>query len=401
MSVTSPYSSPPVASAPRRPVRLAHVCSSDLSIPALMPFCVPLLARGWEITFITPDGPHVAAGQAAGLRWLPLALRRRMHLASDVYGTLQLARYLRAERFDIVHTHNIKVGHIGRVVAAAMRAPIVVHTIHGMAYSMETPALKRAGHALLERIASLGCDLVFSQSREDRDTYLATRVIAPERLVWIGNGIDLRRFDPASSEAAERRASTRRELGVAPDEIVFFSAGRLIVEKGFVELFEAAARARLRDPRIRLVVAGPADERADALPADLLDRARAEGVRLLGRRADMPDLYAASDVVVLASWHEGMPRVLMEGAAMGKPLLATDVCGCREIVTPPRNGVLVPVRNADAMADAMVALAADDALRARLGRENAIEAREKYAIERSVAIVNDAYARLLAEAGLP
>lgn len=349
---------------------------------------------------ITPDGPHVASGLAAGLKWLPLALRRRIHFGSDVVGTLQLARYFLAGKYDIVHTHNIKAGHIGRVVAAAIRVPIVVHTIHGMAYSLETPPLKRAAHAALERIANIGVDAVMSQSIEDRDTVLATRALDAEKLVVIGNGIDLRRFDP-SSPAAARRDSVRAELGVAPTEILFFSAGRLIVEKGFVELFDATARARKRNPQIRLAVAGPIDERADALDADLLARARKQGILLLGRREDMPELYAASDVVVLASWHEGMPRVLMEGAAMGKPLLASNVRGCREIVHPHRNGLLVPVRDPAALADAMCQLAADAALRTELGRHNARYAREHYAIERSVAIVNEVYERLLAREDRP
>lgn len=379
-------------------IRLAHVCSSDLSIPALWPFCAPLLERGWQVTFITPTGPHVAPGQAAGLRWLPLDLKRRIDLVGDLRGSAQLAGHLLRERFDIVHTHNIKVGHIGRVIAGLVRVPIVVHTIHGMAFSLETPVVKRTVHAVLERVASLGCDLVFSQSREDLETYRVCNVIAPERVLWIGNGIDLSRFDPRSTEAA--RSSARSELQLSDEEILFFSAGRLIVEKGFIELFEATEQARRVDPRIRLAVAGPEDERADALSPTVLTRARDQGVMLLGRRQDMPSLYAASDVVVLASWHEGVPRVLMEGAAMGKPLLASDVRGCREVITPPRNGRLVPVRNASALAAAMIELAADERTRVALGRENAVEARDRYAVERSVAIVNDSYCKLLEQAGI-
>lgn len=382
------------------PVRVAHVCSSDLSIPALMPFCVPLLDRGWEITMITPYGPHVEAPRPKGMDWLPLALRRRIDPASDLLGALQLARYFARRRYDIVHTHNIKAGQIGRVVAAAMRVPIVVHTIHGMAYSRDTPPVRRAMHATLEKLASLGCDLVFSQSREDLETYVATNVMSRDKLVLIGNGIDLRKFDP-SGPAATRRAETRRALGVREEDTLFLSAGRLIVEKGFVELFQAAEIACRIVPGIRVAIAGQADDRSDTLAAATLNRAREHGVLLLGRRNDMPELYAASDVIVLPSWHEGMPRVLMEGAAMGKPLLATDVCGCREIVVPPRNGLLVPVRNPRALADAMITLARDPKLRAQLGRENAREARDRYAIERSVGLINQAYNTLLARMGRP
>jgi glycosyltransferase involved in cell wall biosynthesis len=351
---------------------------------------------------ITPYGPHVEAPRPDGMHWLPLALRRRMDPAGDLLGALQLARYFARGRYDIVHTHNIKAGQIGRVVAAAMRVPIVVHTIHGMAYSRDTPPVRRVMHATLEKIASLGCDLVFSQSREDLETYVATNVMSREKLVLIGNGIDLSKFDPAGPAATStRRGDTRRALGVSANEILFISAGRLIVEKGFVELFEAAELARRVVPLVRVAIAGETDERNDTLDAATLDRARQQGVLLLGRRSDMPELYAASDVVVLPSWHEGMPRVLMEGAAMGKPLLATDVCGCREIIVPPRNGLLVPVRNPRALADAMITLARDPELRARLGRENALEARAQYAIERSVGLINDAYDDLLARTRRP
>jgi len=381
------------------PIRLAHVCSSDLAITALMPFCTPLLERGWQITMITPDGPHARKPLPGGMRWLPFALQRRIHPPSDLIGTLQLARYLQRERFHIVHTHNIKAGHVGRVVAAAMRVPIIVHTIHGIPYSLDTPTLKRTGHAMLERVANLGCDLVFSQSREDLSTYVATRVAAPEKLVWIGNGIDLRRFAPAAH--APVREEIRCELGLSVDDVVFISAGRLIVEKGFLELFEAAALARREDARIRLLVVGDVDDRNDTLDAARLDAARAAGVLLPGRREDMPALYAASDVVVLASWHEGVPRVLMEGAAMGKALLATDVRGCREVIESQQHGILTPPRDARALARAMVTLARDARLRGRMGLVNAQRAKELYAIERSVSIVNGHYERLLATAGLP
>lgn len=382
-------------------VRLAHVCSSDLGIPPLLPFCEPLLARGWKITMITPDGPNVQRALDAGMDWLPLLLQRRLDARSDLRGAIQLGRYFLDHRYDIVHTHNIKVGQIGRVVAAATRMPIIVHTVHGMAYSRDTPPVKRFLHGVLERIASVGCDLVFTQSREDREMLLASRAVRTERLVVIGNGIRLARFDASAPSVHAQRAVVRTELGLADDDVLFISAGRLIREKGFLELFEAADRARRLNPRIRLAVAGPTDEqRADALPAAVLDDARRNGILLLGRRDDMTALYAASDVVTLPSWHEGMPRVLMEGAAMGKPLLTTDVCGCREVVVPPRNGLVVPVRDAEALAASMVSLAENEPLRHQLGRENAIEARERFDIERSVMIVNAHYDRLLGQRGL-
>jgi glycosyltransferase involved in cell wall biosynthesis len=378
------------------PIRLAHVASSDLAIPALAPFNQIAITQGWDVTMITPDGPHVAAIRGTAVRWQPLGLRRRMDPVGDALASIRLARDLRRGRFDIVHTHNIKAGHIGRVVARAVGVPVVVHTVHGMAYSCDTPPLRRRVHATAERIACACADLVFTQSLEDRETLLVTHAVPASKIVAIGNGIDLSRFSPAHASTTRREA--RDALGMTADDVLFVSASRLIREKGFVELCEAAARVRVTHPYIQLAIAGEVDaERADALDGSVIAAARAAGVRFLGRREDMPALYAASDVVVLASWHEGMPRTLMEGAAVGRPLLTTDVVGCREIVRPPRNGLRVPVRDAQALARAMIELAEAPELRRRLGDANAAEAGERFDIQTVVTRVSESYARLLSK----
>src|SRR5688572_16991535 len=128
-------------------IKLAHVWSHGLGIPASLPFCAPLAARGWEITFVCPPSHYTARATEQGMGFLPLALRRKLHPPSDLAGAAQLVRYMRRERWQIVHTHNIKVGHMARVLAAAARVPIVVHTLHGLAYSLDDPWLRRTGHA--------------------------------------------------------------------------------------------------------------------------------------------------------------------------------------------------------------------------------------------------------------
>jgi glycosyltransferase involved in cell wall biosynthesis len=375
------------------PIRLVHVFSSDLGIEVSIPFVLPLVARGWHITFMTPPGPKTTLPAAHGMRWLPLNLDRRIDLGGDARGTLELFRRLRGDRYHIVHTHNIKVGLISRVVAAAARSPIVVHTMHGLAYSLDTPWAQRLLHATFEKLASLRVDAILSQNEEDKRTIVETGVIDPGRIVTIGNGIDLARFH----QGDEAREATRARLGIREYEVLFLSAGRLVREKGYLELFEAAVRARHADRRVRLAVAGRLDEvKADALPKSTLDHARESGVMLLGECADMAPLYAAADVVVLASWREGLPRVLVEGAAMGKPLIASDARGCREVVRPPANGLLARVRDPASLADAMLRMAADGELRARLGAANALEARERYDLRKVVARVVDVYDDLLA-----
>ena len=169
------------------------------------------------------------------------------------------------------------------------------------------------------------------QSLEDVATL--TRIGVPARKVHhLGNGIDLGRFDPDAVDP-ELVATLRRELGAEPGDVVCGVVGRLVREKGYAEVFAAASALRDRLPNLRVVVVGPGDpEKADALTDAELDAARAAGVQFLGYREDVDDLYAAMDLYVLASHREGFPRSAMEAAAMGLPVVATDIRGCREVV---------------------------------------------------------------------
>ena len=142
------------------------------------------------------------------------------------------------------------------------------------------------------------------------------------------------------------------------------SVGRLVAEKGYPELFEAFERL---PGRFRLVVVGGADpEKPDSLAPEIIDRARARGVLFLGQRDDVDRLYSAMDVFVLASHREGFPRAAMEATAMGLPVVATDIRGCREVVDPGVTGSLVPVRDPSALASTLLALS-DPSLRSRHG----------------------------------
>ncbi|MCA9178675.1 MAG: glycosyltransferase, partial [Planctomycetales bacterium] len=213
------------------------------------------------------------------------------------------------------------------------------------------------------------------------------------------NGVDLRRFDPGRF-SQEQRSQFRAALGVGAQDVLFFSAGRIVCEKGFAELFEAHERAVRQNPKIRLAIAGPEDiERGLGIDRQMTDRARDNGVLLLAERSDMPELFAASDVVVLPSWREGIARVLIEGAAMGKPLIASDARGCRNVVQPGW-GLVAPLRDARAISAAMLELAGNERLRAEIGSHNAAAAREKFDLDRVLARVDAEYSRLLRAKGI-
>jgi glycosyltransferase involved in cell wall biosynthesis len=377
----------------KRRVRLAHIFSSDLGIRGTLPYVEPLRERNWEVTFLTPDGPDVSLAASRGYRWLPISFTRQIDVVGDARASLELARTLASERFDIVHTHNFKVSLVGRVLAAMTRAPIVLHTIHGITWSLETPEPSRSAHAGLERIASLGADLILSQSETDRDSFVGTNVVPPEKIRVIGNGVDLSRFDP-SAYPSDTRERLRAELGFAPSEVVAIFAGRRVRDKGLEEVFEAARL--LRPEGVRVLVVGREDtERGDAPSPESLDKAREAGVVFLDDRSDMPQLYLASDIVGLASWREGMPRVLIEGAAMGRPLVATNIRGCRDVVRHNRTGLLCELKNPRSLADSLLELARDPERRAQMGEQGRLDATTRFDLRRTVERVVATYDELL------
>jgi glycosyltransferase involved in cell wall biosynthesis len=215
----------------------------------------------------------------------------------------------------------------------------------------------------------------------------------------LGNGVDLQRFDPSRWTAADR-ARVRAELAVADDQVVVGVVARLVGEKGYPELFDAMSR--LDRGRYVLVCVGDEDpDKADALPAPLIDAARASGTHFLGHREDVDELYNAMDLFVLPSHREGFPRAAMEAAASGVPVIATDVRGCRQVVEHDVTGLLVPVRDADAIACAIRQLGNDDALRARMSVAGRARAEAQFDERAVVTRVLETYAEVAARKGVP
>jgi glycosyltransferase involved in cell wall biosynthesis len=314
--------------------------------------------------------------------------------ARDIAAFGELRRLFRELRPDLVHTHNPKPGVYGRLAARATRVSAVVNTVHGLYALPEDRWAKRALVYSLERIAAACSDAELVQNPEDVET-LARIGVARSKLHLLGNGIDLDRFDPEKVDDV-RRADVRREMGVDADAVVCGVVGRLVWEKGYREVFDAAARLRTLAPAVRVVVVGPSDlDKHDGLREADLAEAREHGVVFLGLRSDMEAVYAAMDVYVLASYREGFPRSAMEAAAMGLPVVATDVRGCRQVVDDGQTGRLVPVRDAEAIAGAVAALAGDAGLRSTMGRAGLDKARREFDQRRVITLTLDVYTRLL------
>jgi glycosyltransferase involved in cell wall biosynthesis/ribosomal protein S18 acetylase RimI-like enzyme len=375
----------------RRP-RIAHLTTTDLTLRYLLLGQLRrLAAEGYEVTGISAPGPNAAALEAAGIRFLPWRnATRAWNPVADLRALAELVSLLRRERFDLLHTHNPKPGVIGRVAARLAGVPLVVNSVHGLYATPEDRLRKRAAVLGLEWLAARCSDLEFYQSEEDLRWARRIRLVPVGRGELLGNGTDLERFDP-DLVGPDRVAELRRELGIPHDALVVGTVGRLVVEKGYRELFAAARAVRRADPRVWFLAVGAPDlEKADAITEAELAEAAGDVV-VTGWRDDVRDLLAVMDVFVLASWREGMPRSAIEAAAMGRPLVLTDIRGCREVARHEREALLVPPRDPGALAEAIARVTADLGLRQRLAIAARDRARQRFSEERVVERVVERY----------
>jgi glycosyltransferase involved in cell wall biosynthesis len=379
----------------RAPV-LAHVTTTDISLVLLLgPQLRAFRDAGYDVIGISAPGPYVPQLEGWGIRHVPLArATRSIAPHRDLLALGELTRVFRRIRPEIVHTHNPKPGIYGRLAARAARVPVVVNTVHGLYALPDDPLAKRAFVYGLEWIASRGSDAELVQNIEDMSVLRRLR-IPDRRLHLLGNGIDLTRFDRSRVDGSRRR-KLRAEWGIPDDAIVCGVVGRLVWEKGYREVFDAARQLKSRLPNLHFVVVGPSDDdKADGITeAERNVAARDANLTFLGMRHDVDDCYSAFDLFALASHREGFPRAAMEAAALGLPVVATDIRGCRQVVDDGVNGILVPARDATRLAAAIETLATDAALRARMGDAGRAKARRDFDQQRCIDITLAAYAEL-------
>ena len=381
-----------------RVARIAHITTVDLSLRfLLLPQLRALRDAGFDVTTISAPGPWVADIEAEGIRHIPWpGATRAWDPRSDARAFRELVAIFRRERFDLVHTHNPKPGVIGRVAARVAGVPRVMNTVHGLYATPEDRLRRRAPVLAAEWIAARCSDLELYQSAEDLAWARRLHLVRRDRSVHLGNGIDLAAFTPALA-GEERVRKLRAELGIGEDELVVGTVGRMVREKGYDELFDAAKIVRSRIANARFLVVGDSDLRQGGrhhAPTRCSSWSRDDFV-FTGWREDVADLMALMDVFVLPSWREGLPRSAVEAAASGLPQVLTDIRGCREVVRDGVEGFLVPVRDPVGLAGAIARLLEDSALRRRMGAAARERAEDLFDEDRVARIVVGATRLLL------
>lgn len=367
-------------------IRVAHVITIYRgAVGILESKLVALDACGdLDVTVITAPPPEYPELPAARVRQISIPMVRPIRPWADLRSIWALYRILRKERFDIVHTHSSKAGIVGALAAWPARVPIIYHTYHGLPFFEGQNRVAHFVYRLLEWLACRLRDEVFSQNR--RDMPACVRLMGDERRVHFeGNGVD--------PDEVRRRAEQDRERADAD-----YPAGkfRLLLVSRLESVkrvgdFLAACEILVREGvDVSAVVAGYGPLK-EALEREIDERGLRERVRLLGWVPHVAALLAASDVVLLTSEKEGIPRSLIEAMALNKPVVATDVLGTQELVVDGETGYLTPLGDTQALVERMRRLAQDAELRARFGRAGAARVEEHFHDGKIAAFLHEKY----------
>jgi glycosyltransferase involved in cell wall biosynthesis len=326
------------------------------------------------------DPDQVAALADDGIATRRFRLLRHYDPVTAVPAVLAIARYIRQEEFDLVHTHSTEAGIVGRFAASLADVPAVVHTVHGVPFTEDRNGLLNRFALACERAVAPRTDRIVANADGITDQYLDLGIGERRQYRTVYSGIDLERFRSAEP------------VDLPGDGLRVTMVGRLVEGKGLGVLLDAVERLEAEDLTVCVVGEGPERERFEA---DVRERGLEGTVRTLGYRDDVERVLAASDVFVLPSFREGTPRVVTEAMASGLPVVATDIAGVPEQVEDGENGYLVAPGDPEALADRLDALLDDGELRESFGAAGQKRA-ERFSSERMLADLDEVYRELLA-----
>jgi glycosyltransferase involved in cell wall biosynthesis len=317
--------------------------------------------EGMMIILASPRGSYVPKLEAEGFEWFEVPMERgSVNIIREIHTLIHCIRLYRRLKPDLVHHFTIKPVFYGSLAARWVDVPVIVNSITGLGYlfssrSQQMASLRYLLKPLYKKALGHPNQIMIFQHTGDLETYLDLGLVREEKSVIIpGSGVDLNRFVP------------REEPSGIP---VVMMATRMLWDKGVGDLIKVAESLKIDGPDVRVVLVGQPDSgNPSSIPEKTLIKWHEAGViEWLGHQDNMPDLFAQAHIVVLPSYSEGIPKSLIEAAAMKKPIISTDLPGCREIVQHGRSGFLVIPGDLKALKEAITRLVQDKSLREEMG----------------------------------
>jgi glycosyltransferase involved in cell wall biosynthesis len=350
-------------------MKVCQLCAIDFTLKNfLTPLIDGMVNEGWDVSSVCSNGDFVPELRKQGYKITNIEISRSVNPFKHLVTVFKLFKFFRKEKFDLVHVHSPVASLVGRLAAWMARIPLVIYTAHGFYFHDEMPIFKKWIYIFLEIIAGKITSFLFTQSLEDCETAIKRGIVKSDKVLAIGNGVNVERFDPLKYQ---NKLELKSELGFPEDAFIIGMISRLVKEKGVVEFLEAAKTLHLNNPNLYFLLIG------DRLVSDHAERVTnilkstkqelGSNIVLTGMRADIPELLSIMNLYCLPSWREGMPRTIIEAMMMQKPVVATNIRGSREEVESNKTGLLVPIRDSKKLADAIYKIYSNPKWAAQLG----------------------------------
>jgi len=354
---------------------------------------------GFDVTVLCPErrSGEWEVPRPDGVRVVEVPMEREISPLRDLHSVWHLWGILRALRPTVTNVGTPKAGLLGGFAAWLIRVPCRFYTLHGLRFETTT-GFRRKLLIYAERLGCRFAHRVVCVSHSVREKAIACGLVDRERALVFGagscNGVDVSRFAP-THQRMRRAAELRGRFGIPADAPVALFVGRLTCDKGIAELLQAFLQLEERLPQLRLLLVGSFED-GDPLPTHVRRRLEShERVILAGPVKDTAPYYAMADVLVLPSYREGLPTVILEGHAAGKPVIGTAATGIVDLIVDGETGLLFPVGDASALADAIGRIIDDKALAGKLALAGQEQVKRKFRQELIWAALRREYLKVL------
>ena len=353
--------------------KLIRITTVPVSLEKLLENQLGFMQQYYDVTAISSDKSNLErVGRLQGVSVYTVEMTRKITPFQDLKAVWQLYRYFINEKPFIIHTHTPKAGTVGMIAAKLAGVPYRLHTIAGLPL-LEAKGSKRKLLNFVERITYAAATKIYPNSSGLHEIIIKEQFCKPEKLAVIGNGssngINTSYFNP-SLFSEEDKVILKNKLSINPSDFVFIFVGRLVGDKGINELVSAFQKIE-KGNAVKLVLVGSQEDDLDPLQKETLVQIQSNpNIIAVGHQTDVRPYFSISDVLVFPSYREGFPNVVMQAGAMGLPSIVTDINGCNEIIIEGVNGVIIPVKDSNAVYESMIKMMEDSNLRTYLQKNS-------------------------------
>ena len=345
--------------------KLIRVTTSDISLDSLIKGQLKFLSSEFEVIGVSNNtGVLAMVGEREGIRTIEVPMHREISLFSDIKCLWLLYRLFRKEKPDIVHANTPKGSMLSMIASKLASVPHRLYTVTGLRYQGES-GLFRILLMVMERISCYCATKVIPEGEGVKKTLLKDNITSKEMHIILNgniNGIDTEYFNPDlfNRDRTDNKLYTgnkkdiRRDLNLKEDDFVFIFIGRIVRDKGMNELAVCMKRFKAEKKNVKLLLIGRFESKLDPLDADNEKFLRSDlNIHFLGYQNDVRPCFVAADVLVVPSYREGFPNVVLQAGAMGIPAIVTNINGCNEIIKEDFNGKIFSSKDVNALYEKM------------------------------------------------